>query len=156
MVKCKDWENSPCGKEICCHSCDDKDVCKNICGVYEEIVELELDVLNPNVGCEEAEEQQEVMILEQQCPDVIKAITDICTQKKLLEEQEKQMRVKLQEAMEQYGVKSFENDVVKFTYVAPTTKTSIDSAKLKKDHPDIAKQYSKTSPVSASVRISVK
>ena len=41
-------------------------------------------------------------------------------------------------------------------YVAPTTRTTIDSKKLKADHPDIAEAYSKTSNVSASVRITVK
>jgi hypothetical protein len=40
--------------------------------------------------------------------------------------------------------------------VAPTTKTTIDSTKLKKEHPDIAEQYTKVSNVSASVRITVK
>jgi hypothetical protein len=42
------------------------------------------------------------------------------------------------------------------TYVAPTTRTTIDSTKLKKDHPEIAEQYSKTSNVSASVRVTLK
>ena len=68
----------------------------------------------------------------------------------------KVMKQKLQEAMETYGVKSFETPEVKFMYVAPTTRTTIDSKKLKADHPDIAKAYSKTSNVSASVRITVK
>ena len=66
------------------------------------------------------------------------------------------MREKLREAMEKYGVKSFETPEIKFTYVAPTTRTSIDSTKLKKDLPDVAAKYSKTSKVSASVKITVK
>jgi hypothetical protein len=156
MVNCKDWESSPCGKKICCKSCDEKDVCKNICKVYTDLAEIGVDVEDAEVGCLEVEEQQEVMNLEQKCPAILKAITDICVQKKALEEQEKQMRKMLQEAMEQYGVKSFENDKVKFVYVAPTTRTTIDSAKLKKEHPDIVEQYSKTSNVSASVKITVK
>lgn len=58
--------------------------------------------------------------------------------------------------MDEFGIKSFENDILKVTFVEETTRTSIDSAKLKKDYPDIAEKYSKTSKVSASVRISVK
>ena len=72
------------------------------------------------------------------------------------EEQEKEMRVQLMAAMEKYGVKSFENEDVKFTYVAATTRTTIDSTKLKKELPDVAAKYSKTSNVSASVKITVK
>lgn len=66
------------------------------------------------------------------------------------------MKQKLLQAMEEHGVKSFENAKVKFMYVAPTTRTTIDSKKLKADHPDIVEAYSKTSNVSASVRITVK
>lgn len=83
-------------------------------------------------------------------------ITELVVEKKRIEDQEKQLKKLLVEAMEKYGVKSFENDVIKFVYVAPTTRSTIDSTRLKKDHPDIAERYSKTSPVSASVRITVK
>lgn len=58
--------------------------------------------------------------------------------------------------MGQFGIKSFENDILKVTYVAPTTKTTIDSKALKKDKPDVYKKYAKTSNVKASVRITVK
>lgn len=40
--------------------------------------------------------------------------------------------------------------------IAATTRTTIDSTKLKKDLPDVAAKYSKTSNVSASVKITVK
>ena len=87
---------------------------------------------------------------------IIKSIAALTLQKKQIEEQEKAMRVQLMAAMEKYGVKSFENEDVKFTYVAATTRTTIDSTKLKKDLPDVAAKYSKTSNVSASVKITVK
>lgn len=41
----------------------------------------------------------------------------------------------------------------KLTYVSPSTRTSIDSKKLKEEEPDIAKKFTKTANVSASVRI---
>ena len=106
--------------------------------------------------CEEQIEETDLQVIQSAVPDVLKAITDITVQKKKLDEQEKVMKKKLQEAMETYGVKSFETPEVKFLYVAPTTRTTIDSKKLKADHPDIAEAYSKTSNVSASVRITVK
>ena len=66
------------------------------------------------------------------------------------------MRKALIAAMEKYGVKSFDTPEIKFVYVAPTKRTSIDSTKLKKELPDVAAKYSKTTPVSASVKITVK
>ena len=42
----------------------------------------------------------------------------------------------------------------KITYVSPTTKTIIDSKKLKEEEPELVKKYTKTSSVAASVRIS--
>lgn len=42
---------------------------------------------------------------------------------------------------------------VKLTYVSPSTRTSIDSKKLKEEEPELAKKFTKTTTVSASVRI---
>ena len=127
----------------CCYFCDKKDTCNDVC---QDIAKV----------CEEQVEETDLQVIESTVPDVLKAITDITVQKKKLEEQEKVMKQKLLQAMEEHGVKSFENAKVKFMYVAPTTRTSIDSKKLKADHPDIAEAYSKTSNVSASVRITMK
>ena len=49
--------------------------------------------------------------------------------------------------------KSILVDSVKLTYVAPSTRTTIDSKKLKEEEPELAKKFSKTSNVSATVRI---
>ena len=152
MIKCKIAMEDNMDCQICCFYCDKRNDCADEC---PEISRVNFE--NPWVSCKESiDEETELDVLSSAVPDVLRAITDITVQKKQLEEQEKLMKKKLQEAMEQYGVKSFENDYVKFLYVAPTTRTTIDSAKLKKDHPEIAEQYSKTSNVSASVRITVK
>lgn len=42
---------------------------------------------------------------------------------------------------------------VKLTYVAPTTRTSIDTKKLKEEEPEIAKKFTKISEVKANIRI---
>ena len=60
------------------------------------------------------------------------------------------------DAMEEYGVKMFDNDLLKVTYIAATTATSIDSAKLKKKYPAIAEECSKTSAKSAYVKVEIK
>lgn len=145
-MKCKIamGEAPKCGKDICCFFCPDKVTCGDACGD------------DPNKCDELIQEETELQVMQSAVPEAIRIITDINIQKKKLDEQEKLMRSKLLEAMETYGVKKFENEYIAFTYVAPTTKTTIDSTKLKKKYPDIAEECSKVSNVSASVRITVK
>lgn len=60
------------------------------------------------------------------------------------------------EEMEKAGVKTFENESLKITYVSASERTTIDAAKLKAEHPDIAAECSKTTKTAASVRIKIK
>lgn len=145
MIKCKQaMESSACGKVCCCLECEERENCKDVC------TELSAD-------CEDAVNEENALVaMQTEAAAVITAIANLTLQKKKIEDQEKEMRVQLMAAMEKYGVKSFENEAVKFTYVAPTTRTTIDSKALKKDLPDVAAKYSKTSNVSASVKITVK
>ena len=62
----------------------------------------------------------------------------------------------LVEKMEEKGIKTFETDAVKITYVAPSTRTTLDSKRIKDEMPDVYKTYSKESETKASVRIKLK
>jgi len=88
--------------------------------------------------------------------EVENLIKSIEEQKKAAEAQAQELRASLMQAMEANGVTNFENERIKITYVAQTTRTSIDSAKLKKELPEIAEKYTKTSNVKASLRITLK
>ena len=132
------------GLNICCHQCerrlgcdfaceDDFDDCNFAEGITDELVQFESAV-----------------------PTAIQVVTDLIRQKKELEDREKEVKSTLLKAMETYGVKSFDNGFIKMTYVAPTTKTSIDSVKLKKAHPELVAQFTKTSNVSAYVKVELK
>lgn len=83
-------------------------------------------------------------------------IAGIEQQKKAAEEQAIKLRSTLMEAMQSNGVKTFENDKIKLTLVDPATRTTIDSAKLKKELPEVAEKYSKTTTTKASLRITLK
>lgn len=151
MIKCRQITSGEaatptCGQNICCFCCDRKDSCEEVCG--------DADMAH---DCPDAfDEEAALVTMKKDAAAVIKAIAALTIQKKKIEEQEKEMRVQLMKAMEQYGVKKFESDSVTFTYIAPTVRNSIDSAKLKKEMPDVAAKYMKTSNVSASVKIEVK
>lgn len=152
MVNCKQaMEGSSCGKVYCCLECESKDTCKDVCSLVET-----KSVMNAE-SCEDAIlEENQMIVFEEQTLAIMQEIKNITTQKKALEEQEKTLREGLEAAMGKYGVMSFENDILKITYIEPTTKTTLDSKKLKKEHPDIFTKYSKISDVKASVRITVK
>lgn len=145
MKICKDGLCPVDNVAKCCIFCEKKAECKDACEYAN------------NTECVNIQEvETELSVFESKEVALINAITNIETQKKALEEQSKTMREKLLQAMEQYGVKKFENDVLSVTYVAPTTKRTIDSTKLKKDMPEIAEKYTKTSNVKASIKITVK
>ena len=150
IIKCKiaSPDTCPHDLDICCGTCGFRANCGNSC--------MGQDKLDPT-HCPDAEViTGEMTAFQSAVPDTIKKITDLLKLKKQLDDQEKQLKQKLLENMEVYGVKSFETDLLKLVYVAPTTRSTIDSARLKKDHPAIAEQYTKTSPVSASVRVTLK
>ena len=144
MIKCNN--ECPLGKfDGCCHSCPDIETCKDACES------------NPET-CGEAtfDEETGLVAFKEQQLSVLQQIADLITTKKKLEEQEKELKDKLKEAMEKYGVKKFDSDILKITYIAETTTTSIDSAKLKKKYPAIAEECSKTSNKSAYIKVEVK
>lgn len=89
--------------------------------------------------------------------NVIEMLKSYQRQKIEFELQEKKLKEELLQAMEKYNITSWETpekDVV-ITYKKATTRTTIDSTRLKKELPDIAEEYSKTSNVKSSVAISV-
>lgn len=131
--------------EKCCAFCEKKATCKDCCGNYDQ------------TNCEDMQEVETgVTEFNKNEIALINTITAIENQRKALEEKSKTMREQLLIAMEKYAVKKFENETISVTYVAPTTKTSIDTTRLKKEHPEIAQQYTKTSDVKASIKITIK
>lgn len=88
--------------------------------------------------------------------DVMQEICNIVTIKKQVEAKEKELKDKLKAAMEQYGIKKFSSDELEITYVPDGIRTTINGAKLKKLHPEIAEECSNVSKTSAYVKITVK
>lgn len=94
--------------------------------------------------------------LPQESVAILSRLADIEKQYKVMDEERETLKAKLLEAMEYHLVTKWENDDMVINYVAPTTRTSIDSKALKKDMPEIFERYSKTSNVKSSVRFKLK
>lgn len=71
-----------------------------------------------------------------------------------MKETENELKEMLLEAMEKNGIKSFKNDFIEITYMAPTLRTSVDTAALKSQ--GLYEMFSKVTPVGAQVRIKYK
>ena len=69
---------------------------------------------------------------------------------------EQEIKRDLQEAMEKYDVKKWDNEVFTATYVAPTTRKRLDTKTLKEELPEVYKVYEVESEVKGSVRIKYK
>lgn len=61
----------------------------------------------------------------------------------------------LYSTMEKEGVKTVDRNKLKITYVAPSTRTSVDSKKLQKEEPEIYKKYVKTTTIAGSIKITL-
>ena len=135
----------PKGLNICCGTCEHHNTCDVACAVED------------HRKCPDAQQMDtDVAQFQSTVPQVIAQITNLIRMKKALDDQEKLLKQELVKAMERCDIKSFENDNIKMVYVAPTTRSTIDSTRLKKEHPDIVEKYSKVSEVSASVRVTLK
>lgn len=80
------------------------------------------------------------------------------TAKKNAEEHARQFRDQLLAIMKEQQIKSFETSdkSMQITYIEPTTRETIDGTRLKKEQPELAAIYVKTTPVKPSVRITVR
>lgn len=146
MIKCKEGA-CPHGQGVtCCHGCSVVD-CNDRCD--DDVNTCGNSIIEDTKSADLVPFQSKAMVIMQR-------IADLDLQKKQLEAQDKEVRQQLQKAMAEYGIKSFENDILKVTYIAPSTRTTIDSAKLKKELPAVAEKYTKISQVKGSVRIEVK
>lgn len=144
MIKCK----NACliGKfDGCCHCCPEFGSCGSECS--ENFNDCGEAIIDGDSGLELFQATQMT---------ILNNIADLVNQKKELEAAEKKLKDELKKAMEQYGIKKFSSDILDITYVAETTKNSLDSARLKKEKPDVYAAFTKTSKSSAYIKVTVK
>ena len=74
---------------------------------------------------------------------------------KLIKEKVDKVKEILYGTMEKEGIKTVDRGKLKITYVAPSSRTSVDSKKLEKEEPEIYKKYIKTTTVAGSIKITL-
>ena len=152
MIKCNgaDPETCPEGKTICCMFCPSFNTCEDAC--IEEVSKDE--VLKK---CKFAEEiKTSEVSLDVLLPEVIGDLTKATIVMKKQEEKIKDFKEQILKAMEENGIKKFENDWIQIVYKSPTSKNTLDSKMLKSKYPKIADECTKSSPVKSSITITLK
>ena len=147
---CKEGVNSPCGKSCCCWSCEERESCDYACTSYtsdSEAIEKCSYIVK---------EENALAVFQTKAVNVIQNMVQLLQQKKALEEKEKTVREELSAAMDAFGIKSFENDVLKVTFKAASVRSGVDTKALKAKFPEVYKEVQTETPVKASVAISLK
>lgn len=86
--------------------------------------------------------------------DVFNYLYDFQLMKAEAEKIEKNLKDSILKAMETNNIKSFENDLVKVTYKAPSVRKDVDKARLKEE--GLYDLYLKETPVKSSVTVTWK
>lgn len=146
MIKCENECEFKNGEFICCRCCPDRDTCEGACSEH------------PN-DCKQStfdEESALTAFRSGQTMVLMDKIVSVVRMKKECEEQEKALKDALKEAMQKYGIKKFDSDLLSIVFVDETTSTQLDSTKLKKKYPEIAEECQKSVTRSAYVKVTVK
>lgn len=151
MIKCQNecWK----GFNLCCTKCEEKETCGETCQETPNTCGNSVTVEDsPTV----THQENSPVPFETKQAALIVDIKNLVTAKAKIEEQEKTLKARLKDAMEEFDIKKFERDGLVLTYIAATKATSVDSKKLKENHPDIFVECSKVSNKSAYVKVTVK
>lgn len=85
-----------------------------------------------------------------------KVIEEVKAQLEQAQEQEKALKEAIITSMKENGLTKFENDKISICIAPAHTQTKFDSKKFETDHPELAAEYKKESPVKESVKITLK
>lgn len=97
-------------------------------------------------------------VSEEELEDLEELMEDIKSKEEelnLLKEKVDKVKEVLYDTMGKEGVKTVDRGKLKITYVAPSTRTSVDSKKLQEKEPKIYKKYVKTTTVAGSIKITL-
>ena len=89
-------------------------------------------------------------------PEASQKIAEFERIAKEVKEKEDELKKAILSEMQEKGVIKLETDEIIVSYIAETTRESLDTKALREELPDIYDTYAKISPVKSSIRIKVK
>lgn len=101
-----------------------------------------------------------VELFQKQHLEVFKQLSEITKTKKQMEAEEKKIKAELEKAMDEYDVKSIDNNYIKITRIAESSSKSIDVKALQNEEPklygELLEDYPKVTNRKAHVKFTVK
>lgn len=88
--------------------------------------------------------------------DVERRISELKRQMEAYSKTYDEMKEELKNRMKEQGVKSYEDDLLKITYIEPYVREGVDAANLKADKPEIYAAYKKVTKVKDGVKITLR
>ena len=88
--------------------------------------------------------------------DLLKQIENFEIETMKMKAKEDELKEELLKVMEENGLLGIELGNLKITYRKPSTRTALDTTRLKSEKPELYEEYSKTSEVKSSISISLK
>lgn len=131
MIKCNMENSCSKGKDCCCCKCDEFETCESKCNTTDNVA---------NCGFAEMDGETSLQLFQEQHMQVFKQLADLTKSKKQLEEQEKKVKEDLEAAMDQFDIKSIDNQFLKITRVNGSTSTSVDLKVLEEKEPKLYKE----------------
>ncbi len=113
----------------------------------------ELIVVIPNEYDEKGEICEVIYELDK---SVSNKIAEFERQIKAIKEKEDELKQAILEEMEKKNIIKIDTEDLLISYVAPTTRETLDSKTFKNDMPEIYDEYVKITPVKSSIRIKLK
>ena len=102
---------------------------------------------------------KELALFEEQGLQAFKNLSEITKQKKKLEDDEKKLKKYLEEKMDEFNIKSFDNEFIKITRVEGSESVSIDLNQMEREEPtlysELLSDYPKVTKRNPYVRFTV-
>ena len=89
-------------------------------------------------------------------PDTADRLVKLSTRFNKVADEMESLKAAILAEMERKNIIKVETPKMEVTYIAPTTRESIDTKALKAECPEVADAYTKIMPVKSSVRIKLK
>ena len=103
---------------------------------------------------------KELALFEEQGLQAFKNLSEITKQKKKLEDDEKKLKKYLEEKMDEFNIKSFDNEFIKITRVEDSESVSIDLNQMEREEPtlynELLSDYPKVTKRNPYVRFTVR
>lgn len=105
-------------------------------------------------------DDNKVVLFEQQSLALMQQLSELKRKKEEIEAADAEVRKKLQQAMDQYGIVSFKNEYVTISNIPASETTTVDLKKLQEKEPEcyqgLIEDYPKVTKKAGYVRILVK